>query len=1049
MALTTAQGSAAYLNRAFNAANATPTVFATNVADLTANELAAANKFDVATLTDAALAKQVLTNMGLLPTTNTSIAALEPALADYFATAGKGNRGFVVLQLSRILADKTADATYGAAATAWNATVAASIVDSAPGTYALTTSAADNVVGGSADDIFNAVTSALSSANTLSVTDKINGGAGNDVLNVDLNQGFGPLTTGSIANVETIVLNNKTQVALAVDATNITGATTYTFNESTGPITVTNLATGVKTINLNNQLNTNGVAGTTTFSSTFAAGSAEIAGTADAVALNLNAVGGSATTKLASVSLGSFETVNVNLTGANFAKLTSTDTKSVVVTGSGSNNFSTVPTSLTSFDASAATGAITVDLSSSTSTITKVALGSGSDTVTYEEQDGSAVAALTGGAGTDKLTLKSDGGTFQPNMSGFETLAITTVSADLTFSGTNTTDVTSVSTSSATAAAVNMVNMGAGNLTVTANGPTVEAGDLTTDHTGTTTLNYVATLGTSDGSDAPAGDYSFTGSTGALTVSVGAYTDTTSSTVSAAKATSVAVTVASGLDTAGSTEITQYNNVITAAKATSLTVDATGKLGASAGFSGAALTSATVNNGATAGNFTFTAAKLSSLTATSGNTLDFSAGSLSALETLVASNTKGTTTFGALPKLSSATISGTGTTSATVIGNVGGNNQYNLNMTATGNKAGFTVGTVDVAAGFDISINASGTTGAVTIGNVGSGQAGANVTINAAKATGATTIGNVIGTGTVSVLASGSTGASTIGTVGGDVVVASVANTGAGSTIGTVTAKTSADVTYSALETNTKTIAAGAGSTALSIKVAGGILVDTLTVTGVSTQTGITMTGDLGAGTDAVSVTSTASSSAQTVSLSGLVNYDASTIITGAGADTIVGGSGADVITGGRGADTLTGGAGADVFRFNGGESGVLAFDTITDLGSTDQIWFGTAQIAMQSTTAGTTTAAAVSSLGVATFTTMTTAPATLSAAVTAVDLATADSAGKAALFAFGGSTYMFIDSGSTDTNDVVIKLTGVAIPTDALTIGSTGSLTGVYGLGA
>jgi Ca2+-binding RTX toxin-like protein len=337
----------------------------------------------------------------------------------------------------------------------------------------------------------------------------------------------------------------------------------------------------------------------------------------------------------------------------------------------------------------------------------------------------------------------------------------------------------------------------------------------------------------------------------------------------------------------------------------------------------------------------------------------------------------------------------------------------------------------------------------VSISNVGSGQAGGNVTINASKSTGATSIGNVIGTGTVSVLASGSTGASTIGTVGGDAVVASVASTGAGSTIGTVTAKTSADVTYSALETNSKTIAAGAGSTALAIKVTGGILVDTLTVTGVSTQTGITLTGDLGAGTDSVSVTSTLSSSAQTVSLAGLLSYDASTIITGAGADTIVGGSGADVITGGTGADSLTGGAGADVFRFDGGSSGVLAFDTITDLGSTDQIWFGGAQVAMQGTVTGTTTIAAVSTLGVATFTTLTTAPATLSAAVTAVDLATADSAGKAAVFAFGGSTYMFIDSGSTDTNDVVIKLTGVAIQTSALTIGTTGSLTGVTGLGA
>jgi hypothetical protein len=79
----------------------------------------------------------------------------------------------------------------------------------------------------------------------------------------------------------------------------------------------------------------------------------------------------------------------------------------------------------------------------------------------------------------------------------------------------------------------------------------------------------------------------------------------------------------------------------------------------------------------------------------------------------------------------------------------------------------------------------------------------------------------------------------------------------------------------------------------------------------------------------------------------------------------------------------------------------------------------------------------------------MTTAPTTLSGAATAVDLATADVAGKAVMFTFSGSTYMFIDSGSTDAADVVIKLTGIALPTSALTIGSTGSLTGVYGLGS
>jgi hypothetical protein len=162
MALTTAQGGAAYLNRAVNDANATLTAFAATVADLTANEMAAADKFDVATLSDAAFAKQVMTGMGLLPSTNADILKLETELAAYFGGMGKGHRGFVVLQLARILADKTADATYGAAATAWNTEVAASIADSTNQTIFFTNKA-DALAGGQGDDIFTAISSALAS----------------------------------------------------------------------------------------------------------------------------------------------------------------------------------------------------------------------------------------------------------------------------------------------------------------------------------------------------------------------------------------------------------------------------------------------------------------------------------------------------------------------------------------------------------------------------------------------------------------------------------------------------------------------------------------------------------------------------------------------------------------------------------------------------------------------------------------------------------------------------------------------------------------------
>jgi len=1091
MALTTAQGSAAYLNRAFNAANASTSAFAAQAADLTAGEIAAANKFDVPALTDAALAKQVLTNMGLLPTTNSGIAALEPALADYFATAGKGNRGFVVLQLSRILADKVGDATYGAAAAAWNATVADSVVSSGG---ALTSSATDNIVGSSSDDIFSAISASLSTANTLSATDKLDGGAGNDVLNVSLSKANSAMTTGYIKNVETVNLTNTSEQALTFDATKVTGVTTYTVNGATASTNITNAETGLTTVNLNSIKNNGGVAAATSFTLSYGSAASEVTGTADALAINLSSVGASSTNK-ATVTINSIETANINLTGTNYAALAGDSLKKIVVTGSGSNTkFGTLGSTVTSFDASAATGNITVDLSSA-GTLTKVATGAGTDTVTYDVAKGSAIATLSGGAGADTLNLKnSTSATTQYTMTGFETLALTSVTGALTMSNAKSTDLTTVTSDSTTTAAVTLVDMGAGALTVTATGATDNGGTISSDHTGSTTVNYVAELGTASvASDLPTADYVFSKSTGTLTVSNGAYVSNQGSTIQSDASTAVVLNIDSGMDTAGTTEKTIFNSSIQADKATTLNVNATGQLGSSAAFRGNALTTATIVNGVSSGNFTFTtgstANKVSSLDITSGAAFTLTAGATNAaagsatamdkVETLKIAANKGLTTVSDFAKASSVTLSGTGTTSQINIGNLGAANATDLTVTATGLKAGLssnsgnTAGpTLDVGLGFDINANFDATTGTVFLGAVGglSSNTPDDVTISAKKATGAFTVGNVKGTGDVSVIASGSTSASKVGTVTGDNVTVDVSSTGAGSYIGDITATTSATVTYSAIErTNYAATSAGSSgkitgsstSTALAVKVTSGILADEIIINGGAKQTSITVTGDTGASSDNVIVTATATTAtSQTISLAGLTGYETSTITTGAKKDTIVGGAGADTITGGAGQDTLTGGAGADVFKFNNGDSTYLAPDTITDLGATDEIWSGTGTVALVVTSDGTDAVAAVAgskakinTFGVASFNSETTAPATLSAAATLVEASVygnSATAGKAALFAFGGDTYMFVSDGTSGlaTTDLVIKLTGVALPNAALVDNGTAS-TGLSGLGS
>ncbi len=117
------------LNRAFNNTSPSNAVFNNQVktaGDTEATQAAFAANFGKSFIntSDAALATQVLTNLGVLPSDVAEVQALEGALADVFGTVSKEDRGIVVLQLGAILSGletATGDlAVYAPAAKAWN-----------------------------------------------------------------------------------------------------------------------------------------------------------------------------------------------------------------------------------------------------------------------------------------------------------------------------------------------------------------------------------------------------------------------------------------------------------------------------------------------------------------------------------------------------------------------------------------------------------------------------------------------------------------------------------------------------------------------------------------------------------------------------------------------------------------------------------------------------------------------------------------------------------------------------------------------------------------
>ena len=213
------------------------------------------------TATAETFAASIVANLGITVESTGSTAAVTDAV-DFVAaqlnTAGEANWGAAVLAITTLFAGLEDDATYGAAATAYNVSVIESLnysldeANQAPyygpadsGEFNLTTGL-DSLMGTVGDDSF--IARIVDNANTAQSADVIDGGEGNDTLTADIgnSQAFAiTLETNSVenfvvrtqANAEDTNQNNMPD-SVQIDAERMVGTDRYELNNGRADLIV-------------------------------------------------------------------------------------------------------------------------------------------------------------------------------------------------------------------------------------------------------------------------------------------------------------------------------------------------------------------------------------------------------------------------------------------------------------------------------------------------------------------------------------------------------------------------------------------------------------------------------------------------------------------------------------------------------------------------------------------------------------------------------------------------------------------------------------------
>jgi Ca2+-binding RTX toxin-like protein len=984
----------------------------------------------------ASVAASMASNLGLTGDLLTEGTAYITA---QLTAAAPEARGVVIKNILSLFSGLASDATFGAAATAWNAKVAAAATYSGASDVTMGSTASEGksftlttgsnaFTGTSGGDTFDAGLS-TGSLQTLNSGDRLDGGLGTDELFAVVNSS---VTPASIKDIENISIT--TTAAATLDLTNATGVTKVVNQGAAAALTLSGVATSVGVT-----VQDTAIAGqVVTYSG--------VTGTADSATVTLQNVTGAAT-----LSAGGIETLNIVTAGTaanTLANLTDASTATLNISGTSALNVTlTGAPAVRTIDASNLAAALTV--APTTALAATVTGGAGNDAITLTRIVADSVA---GGAGNDTITFTGAGTlTVADSISagdGTDTLVgnITDLAALTTATVALRTGFERITVSDA---------LGGGALTTANVQAGIERVNLATTGSGTVTM------------EAGAKTISLSVATGALTVNDTGVAATDSLTITnSAAATDVFAGVAYAIN--------GYETVTLSTSGTGAVTGQTANTITLAGDSGTTTLNISGSNGftttANTGTITANVIDASGLTGTAALTMGAAAASVTSITgSLNADTLIGDTSSSISGGAGNDTITG-GAGNDTLLGGDG------ADTITTGGGAG---DSVEGGAGNDIVV-ATLTTGNVMVGGDGTDVLSLAATANAAAASGVSGFETLRSTAAVSqdlavfldnntftTLQGAVAGTSAFTNVGNAITALATTFAGNTSTLARLVDTTTnslnvtllgnaatAAITANDEETINLTTSSAVGATTLTaltatdlhtLNITGSNAITITTLNANSTTTGTTLTVNASASTGGVTLSAVNS----TVSANITGSATASNNLTGsAGSDTIVGGAVADTIVGGVGFDVLTGGSGADTFTFASTATGTPSsslFDTITDYVTGTDIIDGPGALTLVAEGAIGSGQAAISATGLATFNI---ADSTLALRIAAVEKAMTVGtpvANEAAVFNFGADSYVFISDGTVGLNsaDVLIKLTGITVAT-GLTVNVGGDITAI-----